>query len=383
MRTPLPALLSLALLCAPAAADGEAIAALLERMERAVLAADPEGYLECVDNGTSAEWNREQDNWAADLMHHVPEEFEMELTAPPEPWDHAGTLHDPAILDEVRRAPVRVSWLLPDGPRRAVEFPAMFVRRIGEWRYAGEAWRRRASEDGQNIVLYLDDGLVAVAERVIDIMPEIRAHVDEGFETRLGHPQVVKLYDEMTHLQHSIYLSYTEPLGGWNEPGESIKILADRHARSRQLRILLAHEYGHVATFTYSPEASEHIPWWVAEGVAELAAERFAGPAAVRSVDEVVRAWVGAGALAEWSAMADFRQTPSELHGHVYIQGHHFVGFVSERFGRARRNHWIRLLAQGSPLDEASREAFALSFAELDALWRASLEDKTAPPDDG
>jgi hypothetical protein len=353
-----------------AATDDAAIAALLDRMERAVLAGDAPAYLACIDT-TEPEWAKEQENWAADLAEHTPLEFDLELTSAIEAREPGELVGD-----------VTFSWKLPDQPNRRVSFRGTFASLEGEWRFAGEAWQRLESHDGQNIALYLGDDLRPIAERVIEVMPEIREHVDEGFETRLEHPQVIKLYDRMPHLQQSIYLSYTDPLGGWNEPGEAIKILADQRAGARQLRILLSHEYGHVATFTYSPDASKNIPWWVAEGVAELAAERFAGAAAGRGVEEVVRAWAEADALAAWGAMADFRQTPPDLHPHVYLQGHHFVGFVSEQLGRTRRNQWIRLLAQGSSLDAATREALSMGFDELDAQWRASLQPETGPSDD-
>ena len=347
------------------------IAALLDHMEAAVLAGDAEAYLACIDT-TVAEWATEQTNWAADLAEHTPESFELTLASEPaaaalEGEDSAG----PTVVE----ADLRFTWKLPESRTRSVEFPARFARADGAgWRYAGEAWTSVASEDGQTVVLFLSDGLREIAEGITEMMPEIREHVDAGFETHLEHPQVVKLYTDMGHLQQSIYLSYTDPLGGWNEPGEAIKIIASRGMSERQLRILLSHEYGHVATFTYHEEAALHIPWWVAEGVAELAAEKYSGSRARRGMAAAVRAWAQTDSLAAWDDMADFRETPSSLHGHVYLQGHHFVGYVSERFGRSARNAWVRALASGVPLDEATRTSLGLGFEELDAEWRASLD---------
>jgi hypothetical protein len=364
-----PSVLSVMLCLSPAAlADDAAIGALLERMEAAVLAGDPGAYLECVDK-SHAEWAREQTNWAADLAGHTPEAFDMALTGEPAGEDGpAGKIGD-----------LKIRWTLPGGRERSVEFAARFTPGEGGWLFAGEAWTELASADGQNIVLYLDKALEDTALRVIEVMPEIRGHVDEGFGASLDHPQVIKLYTDMGHLQESIYLSYTDPLGGWNEPGEAIKIVATERMGARQMRNLLAHEYGHVATFTYSPDASNNIPWWAAEGAAELAAEKFAGRRGREAVNEVVRAWANAGRLADWEDMADFRKTPSDLHGHVYTQGHQFVGYLSERFGRESRNLWLRRLAEGAGVEKATSEAFGLAFEQLDREWRASLE--VGPPD--
>ncbi|MBK7404365.1 MAG: hypothetical protein IPJ41_06940 [Phycisphaerales bacterium] len=351
--------------------DDQAIDALIERMEHAVLAADADAYLACVDQA-EAEWAKEQTNWAADLAGHAPEDFDIALQ---------GDLSSPDGTDGWVVGDIRMSWQIPGSPRRSVTFPASFMKRGESWLYAGEAWQRVQSSDGENVVLYLDDSLHDVAEKVIGMMPEIREHVDEGFETHLDHPQVIKLYADMRHLQQSIYLSYEDSLGGWNEPGEAIKVLADADTGARTLRVLLSHEYGHVATFTFGPGVSDNFPWWVAEGVAELAAEKYAGPRATAGEDEMVRAWAATGGLADWADMADFRQTPLRLQPNVYVQGHHFVGWLSERFGRAARNTWLRALADGQGLDEATRTAFGDSFEDLDHAWRASLQPEPRPTD--
>jgi hypothetical protein len=134
--------------------------------------------------------------------------------------------------------------------------------------------------------------------------------------------------------------------------------------------MLLAHEFGHVCTFEMGDKATK-MPWWTAEGAAELAAEAFAGGGA--GLDQTMRTWSRAGRLADWDKMHDFRTTPRDVQMNVYRQGHHMVAYVSQRFGRTPRNNWIRALTQGRTLDEASQEALGLGFAELDAQWRASL----------
>jgi hypothetical protein len=55
------------------------------------------------------------------------------------------------------------------------------------------------------------------------------------------------------------------------------------------------------------------------------------------------------------------------------VQGHHLMGYVSARFGRAKRNRWLRVLSSGRSLDEGTREVLGLSFEELSDGWRATL----------
>ncbi len=335
----------------------DALEALLARMNAAVLAADMNGYLACVDTRDPV-FAREQKNWAADLKRKPVKEFAIQL--------QDQTLVSP---DGPMNAQLSMNWTLADqdAPKRTISFPATFTRdAAGGWLYAGETWQTIESNGVK--VLY-DQGLDEVAKSVVEILPDIRAHVNEGFEVAIDRVQEVKLYASMRHLQQSIYLSYTDSLGGWNEPGESIKILVGRKSKPAELKPLLAHEYGHVATFEYGPHASD-MPWWVLEGVAELSAEAYGG---ARDVSRMVARWASNGKLADWDRLADFHTVKAEDQMYVYSQGHHMLGFVSEKFGRTGRNAWLRAMAQGATLDEATRAAMKMPFTELDSAWRASF----------
>jgi hypothetical protein len=138
--------------------------------------------------------------------------------------------------------------------------------------------------------------------------------------------------------------------------------------------VLVAHEFGHVATFELGAHANK-MPWWVLEGVAELSAEQWG-----RKPQNAVKAWAKAGRLAPWDGLADFETVEAKWRGHVYTQGHHMLGYVSERFGRDGRVAWLTAMAAGKSIDEASREAFSLSFPDLDAAWRATLPAKDEAP---
>ncbi len=342
-----------------------AISDLLTSMSVSVLAARADEYLGHVllDDPVFA---TEQRAWAADLTRNTPEAFSIEL------GDDGTTIDGDTGL---ARATLRVRWKMPGAGERHVSFPARFVRRDGRWLYAGRAWERL--EVPGLVVLYAD-GLDRAARNVAEVMPEIMAHVHEGFEIA-PHPdrvQQIKMYRSMRELQFSIYPSYTQSLSGWNEPGESIKLLTGPGAGGRQLRALLAHEYGHVASFLLGEKMNE-APWWVLEGVAELASEHVGRSS--RATDRLMRRFARDGNLADWDAISDFHTVEPALTPMVYVQGHHMLGYISERIGRNGRNRWLRAMAQGLSLDEATREALGMPFADLDRQWRESL----STPDDG
>ena len=220
---------------------------------------------------------------------------------------------------------------------------------------ARKAWRPGELSDAPNRARFFT-GFEEVARRVVEVLPEVRAHVDNGFEIVIERVQEVKIYPTMRHLQASIYLSYVDGLSGWNEPGEAIKLLASNKSKEAGLRSLLAHEYGHVATFEYGPRASD-MPWWVLEGVADLSAEKFVARSGGyedapgeygRDARSAGERWARRGNIAAWNDIADFRATERKWMGHVYKQGQHMLGHVSRQFGRGTRNQWLRAMAQGA-----------------------------------
>ncbi len=348
---------------------------LLAEMAAAVRAADADGYLRRVDRSDPV-FAREQANWAADLAKNPVAEFALSVGE--------GGL---TLVEGGARAELVMTWRLPAPPaadgeppreprERRVAWPARFVKGADGWLYAGEAWN---VHEAPGVVVFYEDGLDQAAALVADLMPHVRQVVHAEFEVEdgaalTGRVQQIKLYQSMAHLQASIYLSYTDSLGGWNEPGESIKLLARPNTTRRSIENRLAHEYGHVATFELGPHATD-MPWWVLEGIAN-----HVGTAATGTGDPsgAVRRWARAGTLADWDDLARFDQKGRSLGRYVYAQGQHMVAYITERFGLSRRNEWMRAMAQGASLDEAARRVLGLSFADLDAQWRQDLADQIA-----
>lgn len=329
----------------------------LERMSAAVLAGDADAYLACVHRADPV-LLKEQENWAADLAEHTPGSFELSLRDA-----HFAVQPDGSVV-----VPIEMTWKMQGlSRRRTVDYTARFVYDDGQWLYAGEQWVR-VRAPGVEVLVEPEEKQLGL--HIAAVLPSVRRQVDDLMQVHVDRVQQVKVYTSMQHLQQSIYLSYKDPLGGWNEPGESIKMLANDSQSGRAMRILLAHEYGHCATFDLGSQAN-HMPWWLLEGVAEYCSAHVAGGRS--DMQRLVRSWAEKGDLREWDQLADFRGEAMKHQAHVYSQGHHMVAYVANRFGQATLVAWLRAMANGQSLDEATQAALGTTWSSIDTDWRATL----------
>jgi len=330
-------------------------------MSREVLKGDAEAYLKLIDPRDPC-FVAEQTYWANDLKKFPALAFEQKLE------DIKADGPDAAV------GKLTWTWKVKKGEgepkERTVTFDARFTKADQGWRYAGEHWLRRESKESNNVLVLFQPGFEELADGICEVFPEVRAHVEEGFGIKVPRVQEVKLYASMKHLQAGICLSYTDGLGGWNEPGESIRQLVRKKQTGKESMTVLAHEFGHVCTFELGNKSNE-MPWWVLEGVAELSSEHFAKSR--ERNDHQIRRMKEKGRLAEWKDLTTFGEVTGENYGKVYSQGHHMLGFISQSMGREKRVAWLRKMATGSTLDEATKSELGMSFAELDAKWRDSL----------
>lgn len=385
----LASLVMIGLVASPSSASRPEIERLLEEMRAAVLAADLDGYMKFVDPSDPV-FLQEQRMWADDLRKNTPVEFRMAIRDPEagaRRADEAGEggetpaqdsvvatdqgEHAVLIDGAVAEAAIEVAWSMPGWQKpRTLRWTALFRRGEDGWLYSGEKWNRLESD---GVLVMYADGLDEAARAVADELPAVRRHVHDGFLFSEDSPiatrvQEVKVYGSMQHLQASIFLSYTDGIAGWNEPGESIKLLIGRRTRPGSLLPLLAHEYGHVATFELG---DSRMPWWILEGVAELCAETY-GKSRERN-DREVRRWKADGKLPPFEEMVEFDDRAKKWYPQVYGQGHHMLGFISDRFGREARVAWLTSQARGASLDQATRDVLGLSFEQLDETWRESI----------
>jgi hypothetical protein len=332
-----------------------AITSLVAAMADAVQRQDPDAYLDHVDRSDPV-FAREQTYWVDDWKRvERLDRFTMSVNTIRVDGDRA-------------TAALEIAWMQPGGSARSARFPARFVRGTdGAWRYAGEAWITVATE---HFRVHAFPRMEQAAQKLAAALPAIYRHVTTSLDHEPPSPIEIKLYDTPDNMGATIALSLP-PIRGWNEPGQSLKMLA----RSGEMPspAVLAHELTHFVMFDMAGTTYGLYPWWLAEGVAQYMASGYWEARESADTLHQVRDLSAAGKLVDWDAISDFETTPVELWPYVYPQGYAFVVYITEAFGKDERNAWLKDMAVEMDLDAASQAALSTGFEALDRGFRAWL----------
>ncbi len=340
------------------AADEQQIVALVDNMHSAVVARDRALYLSYVDLADpvfALEHTRWADEWSKQA---VASRFDLGVAGITVKGDRA-------------TGRLTITWTAKETPERKAEFSVQFRRgKDGVWRYAGELW---ISADTEHFRVHAAPGLEDVAKDTIAVLPGVYSHVTRSLDYTPNKNMEVKLYTTSEALVANTLLSLP-PIHGWNEPGESLKLWAENNEPPATNS--LAHEFAHFLSFEMAGTAHSRMPWWLEEGLATYVGSYFEQPVRRDGRLERVREWADDGKLVAWDKVSDFNATPVELWQYVYPQGYAFVRYVTETYGEAKRNTWIKAMSKRSSLEDATRSAFGSTFEQIDAQFLGWLKKR-------
>lgn len=347
--------------------DAEAqIEELIDSMESAVLAQDAETYLSYVDLSDPV-FAQEHTNWANEWAN---EDF---LTG------FSLDIDDIQVDDDLAIGYLELSWTtsLPEQTGQIARYWVQFSydEDSDTWLFGGEYWETTETD---NFVVHVAPNMEDAVASLLPILPDMYTDVTTAFEYTPQNPMEIKIYETQQALGATTLLSL--PLiGGWNEPGESLKIIG---LSEESMPRIVAHEFTHFLTFDQAGTAHGFMPWWLSEGIAEYLSREYAPNFDPDALDFTVLAIQGLHqdtGLVDWDEMRNFEETPVNLWGYVYPQGYTFVFFMSDTFGDEVRNEWLHLMAEIS-IEESTETVFGKSFDDLNLLFLRWLD--TYPAED-
>lgn len=271
-------------------------------------------------------------------------------------------------------AQLNLSWERQPGQVSQSELPVTLQKVGGVWRYAGEALTLLPTDGFSLYVLSQPDlRLRTRAANVGALLPEAAAHVQDVLGLNVPATATVKVYPNPATLSASVALSL-KPVGGWNEPGEAIKLVLpqDDDPRLNLLRVL-SHEFTHLSVSAAAgPGRDKRIPWWLHEGLADFVARAYWPPDSLASEQRRVAGY----AQKDWvslAELADFNTVPENQWSHVYGQGLGLVEFLAATKGEEAPMQLALAFAQTGNADDAARALDFAFFAALETAARAWL----------
>ncbi len=343
-----------------------ALSRTVAAMEQAVRAADLNAYWQWLYPDDPV-FLADQRGWAEDWVAHPLEVFEIDLFGVQQ------------LSADTATARMTTRWRLAerDGDSSAggATISAIFYRQDERWLFGGERWQVADLEGMQ--LYYFADTVIDESEQaqtMLDYLPAVYTGITHVLGYTPAHTAHIKLYESPITLHNWTRIS-RPTLTRWNVPEESIKV-----ALNDRLTPPYEPEMGReLALFVFYEMAGEHaeaLPWWVCAGVGEYGAAHFRTYSQRHRVlrNMAARAAALGGmetGLWPWDAL----DTPpvEQAQTSAAEQAYTLLHYLTETYGDNARNAWLRAIAQGASVDEATRAQLGTDFATLDADWRAWL----------
>lgn len=268
------------------------------------------------------------------------------------------------------RAQLNLAWNRVPNATSRVTLPVRLLRQGEVWRYAGEDFNTLPA--GEFTLLALNTvGLTARSRAVGPLLSRAAQRVKEAAGLDVPTDASVKVYPDMPSLSASVALSL-QPVSGWNEPGEAIKLVlpTGERAEAETLRVL-SHEFTHLSlSRAVGFGRDKRLPWWLHEGLADFVARAFWADSAVKLRDDRIRRDARDGWM-PLRELAVFNSVPEDRWPAVYAQGLGVVEFLTATQGQDAP---VRLALAFADTDEADAAAARLGFASFGDFERQARD---------
>ncbi len=361
-----------------ASVDSEKVQATLSGLVEAVRQGDCSAYLQHVAESPE-HFYQEQAHWCASTRDHPLSSFDLQVSdVRPSGADR--------IVGQLTR-----TWQPVERPvTQTVTYEAAFVLDgAGGYRYAGP---NLITTENDCLRIYSFPAQAQLAKDLLaEVTPVWQALAGE-FGFTADRPVPIELYPDERLLASAVGDFIPLAVGGYTAPGEGIKVVttvlqaapaggeAKRVDKSiEDLRGVVAHELGHYLLHQMAGGAAaykaggyaQQLPLWLDEGMAEaLSAPYKAATDALRRQE--LAQLVAGGELVPLSRLSDPATMAPEDSWKVFAEGYGMVTYIAERFGREKRDAWVRAVASGRDV-EAAAEQMGAPLSQLEQDWRHSL----------
>lgn len=329
---------------------------LLRQIETAVIINDQGGYLALLDHD-DPEFIVEQTNWFKDRARLQLSRFRMEL------MEYTQTSPNQGI------AQIKTTWARA-GQKEEVFYTNSVVTHNGSgWKLGDFALESR---EFPRFVLKYPENL----EKQVDSFSQAAAGAIDRIEQRFPPVKkerkiVIKAYPAVVPFIRSIKLTLPAWVGGWYEPGESIKLSPGMFAANpQQIDQVIGHEYTH---YLVSILSKERATYWLQEGLATYFEDP--NPAYQQNVIKKAKNLWDLPTLHE----TDLESLNLNDVEQYYAESYFLVRYIAENWGESRLFELLRALGNGLSWQDAISLITGQPWTDFANQWFEYLQtQKTA-----
>ena len=261
-------------------------------------------------------------------------------------------------------------WTIADATQaRTVTEPQQFL-------YADDRfdWQTR-SEESINVHWY--DGDIQVAQQALDVAAEGMRRARQDIQVGAVQPVDIYFYANMDDLALALPPNTPSDMEALtlNEMNVILVSFSPEATHIPALQRVLPHEVTHALIHKATQSDTDHVPMWLAEGLATSVQYTFApDPDAQDLVQETARQ---PGTISLQDMCATFPGNPADARL-AYAKSASVIDFIRDRYGRQGLRDLVAAYVDGASCEGGVYRVLGTTLDGLEAKWQASLAPQGA-----
>jgi hypothetical protein len=225
-----------------------------------------------------------------------------------------------------------------------------------------------------DVTVHFDIPLRAAAKDLANEMPLIKTELEALFGWRLYQRVTIV----MIHNREKFKQLAGHPLiAAFAVPAQNLIVIdyGRLNRRRQRSKSLLKHEMVHLLLHAHIP--GSHLPRWLEEGVAQWASDGVADLLEEPRTAVLTDAILSGKALPLAKLTDDF---PADDRALIlaYAQSRSLVTYIADNYGADKLIKILRLLSEGSGIEESIHRSLTVSIRDLEQQWISSQERPAA-----